>query len=256
MALDVGEIYMAKLRLDKYLADMQLGTRSQVKEYIRKGRISVNNNIIMSPDSKVDTQMDVLLFDGRSILYEEYEYYLLNKPAGVLSATRDKNTETVLDLIADKARKDLFPVGRLDKDTEGLLLITNDGALAHDLLSPKKHVDKTYYAKINGNVLPEHISAFQQGVMIEADIKTLPAKLTILKSGAESEIELTIHEGKFHQVKRMFEAIGMEVTYLKRLSMGTLILDEQLQPGDYRRLTSQELNQIKHIKSEMERTNV
>lgn len=248
-------ILMAKLRLDKFLADMQLGTRSQVKEYIRKGRISVNNNNVMSPDMKVDTETDFILFDGRNISYEEYEYYMLNKPAGVLSTTRDKNTKTVLDLIEDKARKDLFPVGRLDKDTEGLLLITNDGALAHDLLSPKKHVDKTYYAKINGQVLPEHIIDFKNGIYIEEDIKTLPANLKIIKSGVESEIELTIHEGKFHQVKRMFEKIGTEVTYLKRLSMGSLVLDCNLQPGEYRNLTNSEIDKLKSLKPFMMRRN-
>lgn len=239
---------MANIRLDKYLADMQAGTRSQVKEYIRKGRIIVNDKKIMSPDFKVDSAKDVILFDGHNIAYEEYEYYMLNKPAGVLSATRDKKAETVLDIIEDKLRKDLFPVGRLDKDTEGLLLITNDGALAHDLLSPKKHVDKTYYAKIEGKVLPEHINEFEEGLYIGEDIKTLPAKLKILKSGSESEIELTIHEGKFHQVKKMFEKIGTEVTYLKRLSMGTLILDQDLKPGEYRQLTDTEIQDLKNIK--------
>lgn len=238
---------MANIRLDKYLADMQIGTRSLVKDYIRNGRISVNNKIVMSPNVKVNTESDTILFDGHTISYEEYEYYMLNKPAGVLSATRDKHAETVLDLIEDKMRKDLFPVGRLDKDTEGLLLITNDGALTHDLLSPKKHVDKTYYARINGQVLPSHITAFEEGIYIEETIKTLPAKLRILKSGAESEVELTIHEGKFHQVKRMFEKIGTEVTYLKRLSMGTLVLDEDLKPGEYRKLTTTEITNLQNI---------
>lgn len=239
---------MAIMRLDKYLADMQLGTRSQVKDYIRKGRILVNNKNMMSPDYKINTQQDIVSFDGKHIIYQEYEYYMLNKPAGVLSATRDKHAKTVLDLISDKARKDLFPVGRLDQDTEGLLLITNDGALAHDLLSPKKHVDKTYYAKINGFVLPEHILAFENGIDIGEDNLTLPAKLTILKSGIESEIELTIHEGKFHQVKRMFERIGTEVSYLKRLSMGPLILDKQLKLGAYRKLTDVEITNLKNLK--------
>ena len=226
---------------------MQIGTRSLVKDYIRNGRILINNKIVMSPNMKVNTESDVILFDGHTISYEEYEYYMLNKPAGVLSATRDKHAETVLDLIEDKMRKDLFPVGRLDKDTEGLLLITNDGALSHDLLSPKKHVDKTYYARISGKVLPSHIAAFEEGIYIEENVRTLPAKLTILKSDAESEIELTIHEGKFHQVKRMFEKTGTEVTYLKRLSMGTLVLDEDLKPGEYRKLTAAEIMDLKNI---------
>lgn len=238
---------MANIRLDKYLADMQLGTRSQVKEYIRKGRISVNNNKIMSPDTKVNTDSDIVLFDGREIGYEETEYFMLNKPAGVLTATRDRHAKTVLDLIEDKLRKDLFPVGRLDKDTEGLLLITNDGNLAHELLSPKKHVDKTYYAKIEGRVIPEHIEVFKNGVYIEEDVLTLPAKLKILSSADISEIELTIHEGKFHQVKRMFEKIGTSVIYLKRISMGTLKLDENLEPGEYRKLTDDEITELKAL---------
>lgn len=238
---------MSLIRLDKYLADMQIGTRSLVKEYIKKGRIKVNNNIIMSPNEKVDLNTDTILFDGVEVSYDEYEYYMLNKPNGVLSATMDKKAQTVLDLIDQKKRKDLFPVGRLDKDTEGLLLITNDGELAHKLLSPKKHVDKVYYAKVAGKVLPEHITLFKEGVYIEREIKTMPADLVILKSGIESECELTIHEGKFHQVKRMFESIGTEVTYLKRLSMGNLLLDTDLAPGEYRKLTTNELEGLKNI---------
>lgn len=238
---------MSLIRLDKYLADMQIGTRSLVKEYIKKGRIKVNNNIIMSPNEKVDLNTDTILFDGVEVSYDEYEYYMLNKPNGVLSATMDKKAQTVLDLIDQKKRKDLFPVGRLDKDTEGLLLITNDGELAHKLLSPKKHVDKVYYAKVAGKVLPEHITLFKEGVYIEREIKTMPADLVILKSGIESECELTIHEGKFHQVKRMFESIGTEVTYLKRLSMGNLLLDKDLAPGEYRKLTTNELDGLKNI---------
>lgn len=240
---------MANIRLDKYLADMQVGTRSQVKEYIRKGRITVNDLKVKASDLKVNSDTDVIFFDGHNIAYEEFEYYILNKPAGVLSATRDKHAETVLDLIEDKLRKDLFPVGRLDKDTEGLLMITNDGALAHDLLSPKKHVDKTYYARINGQILPKHVTEFAEGLTLDNDFKTLPAKLKILKSGEESEIEITIHEGKFHQVKRMFEKIGTEVVYLKRISMGTLVIDKNLEPGEYRKLTADEVNSLKNIKA-------
>ena len=199
------------LRLDKYLADMQVGTRSEVKQMIRKGLV-------------------------------------LNKPAGVVSATEDPRDKTVIDLIEDRRRKDLFPAGRLDKDTEGLLLITNDGALAHDLLSPKKHVDKKYYAKIEGTVTEEDVELFGKGVDIGEKRVTLPAVLTILSSGEESEITLTIREGKFHQVKRMFEAVGKKVTYLKRLSMGSLVLDEKLLPGEYRKLTEQELTQLKQMR--------
>ena len=230
-----------KIRLDKYLADMGKGTRSEVKKAIGKGLVRVNNEIVKKPETKLDTDSDHVLFDGVLVGYAQYEYYMLNKPAGVISATEDKREKTVVDLITKKKRKDLFPVGRLDRDTEGLLLISNDGELAHRLLSPSKHVDKVYYAKIDGKVTIEDVEAFQQGVDIGEEKLTRPAKLRILKSGTQSEIELTICEGKFHQVKRMFQAVGKEVVYLKRLQMGTLILDESLKPGEYRELTEQEI---------------
>ena len=230
-----------KIRLDKYLADMGKGTRSEEKKAIGKGLVRVNNEIVKKPETKLDTDSDHVLFDGVLVGYAQYEYYMLNKPAGVISATEDKREKTVIDLITEKKRKDLFPVGRLDRDTEGLLLISNDGELAHRLLSPSKHVDKVYYAKIDGKVTIEDVEAFQQGVDIGEEKLTRPAKLRILKSGTQSEIELTICEGKFHQVKRMFQAVGKEVVYLKRLQMGTLILDESLKPGEYRELTEQEI---------------
>ena len=230
-----------KIRLDKYLADMGKGTRSEVKKAISKGLVRVNNVIVKKPETKLDTDSDHVLFDGVLVGYAKHEYYMLNKPAGVISATEDKREKTVIDLITEKKRKDLFPVGRLDRDTEGLLLISNDGELAHRLLSPSKHVDKVYYAKIDGKVTIEDVEAFQQGVDIGEEKLTRPAKLRVLKSGTQSEIELTICEGKFHQVKRMFQAVGKEVVYLKRLQMGTLILDESLKPGEYRELTEQEI---------------
>lgn len=230
-----------KIRLDKYLADMGKGTRSEVKKAISKGLVRVNNVIVKKPETKLDTDSDHVLFDGVLVGYAQHEYYMLNKPAGVISATEDKREKTVIDLIIEKKRKDLFPVGRLDRDTEGLLLISNDGELAHRLLSPSKHVDKVYYAKIDGEVTIEDVEAFQQGVDIGEEKLTRPAKLRVLKSGTQSEIELTICEGKFHQVKRMFQAVGKEVAYLKRLQMGTLILDESLKPGEYRELTEQEI---------------
>jgi 16S rRNA pseudouridine516 synthase len=172
---------------------------------------------------------------------------MLNKPAGVVSATIDNVSKTVIELITDKQGKDLFPVGRLDKDTEGFLLLTNDGELAHQLLSPKKHVDKVYYARVKGRVTSEDQKAFLTGVAIETDYTTLPAKLTILSSGDISEIELTIQEGKFHQVKRMFEAVGKEVIFLKRLSMGGLTLDPTLSPGQYRSLREEEIIYLKTL---------
>lgn len=236
------------MRLDKYLAEMGAGTRSEVKKQIRKGSVTVNDEVIRSADFKVDEKTDTVCCNGQPVSYVSMEYYMLNKPAGVVSATEDKRDRTVLDLIEDKKRKDLFPVGRLDKDTEGLLLITNDGQLAHDLLSPKKHVDKTYYAKIEGNVTEEDVKLFADRINIgseENEEWTLPAHLAILKSAEESEVRLTIREGKFHQVKRMFQAVGKEVTYLKRESMGILHLDESLELGEYRSLTEEEIKGLK-----------
>lgn len=232
------------LRLDKYLADMGVGTRQEVKQKIRKGMVSVDGSIIKTPEAKIDPNGQVVCVSGEQISYAAFEYYMLNKPAGVVSATEDKHTKTVIDCIKSKRRKDLFPVGRLDKDTEGLLLITNDGALAHRLLSPKKHVDKTYYAKVDGMVSEETVQNFLDGVNIgtdEAPEWTMPARLEIIKAAEKSQIRLTIQEGKYHQVKRMFESQGMKVTYLKRESMGMLCLDESLAIGAYRELTKEEL---------------
>lgn len=236
---------MAVMRLDKYLTEMGIGSRSEVKNYAKAGRVSVNGEKIKSTDTKIDTQKDTIEFDGQTVGYVEYEYYMLNKPQGVLSATMDKKATTVVDLIDSKVRGDLFPVGRLDKDTEGLLIITNDGVLCHNLLSPKKHVDKVYYAIVDGEVKEEHIEIFKNGIRLDEDTVTKPAELKIIASGEESEVFITIHEGKFHQVKRMVNAIGGEVMYLKRLSMGSLKLDENLKPGEYRKLTGEELDALK-----------
>lgn len=235
------------IRLDKYLADMSIGTRQEVKKYIRQGRVKINEDVIRKPEYKIREDKDEVTFDGAPVAYETFEYYMLNKPAGVISATEDKRDKTVLDLIKEKKRKDLFPVGRLDKDTEGLLLITNDGALAHRLLSPKKHVDKCYYAKISGAVTEDDVRAFKEGINIgtqEEPEWTMPADLHILENGTFSRIRLTIREGKFHQVKRMFLAVGKEVVYLKRERMGAFVLDETLAPGEYRKLTDSELKSI------------
>lgn len=235
------------MRLDKYLAEMGVGTRQEVKKQIRQGKVTVNGTVVKSADTKIDENADEVTADGKDISFVSYEYYMLNKPAGVISATEDKKDTTVLDLIRDKKRKDLFPVGRLDKDTEGLLLITNDGELAHRLLAPKKHVDKVYYAKIKGKVTENDVEKFAKGVDIgtSEEEMTRPAKLEILQSAEESQIRLTIHEGKFHQVKRMFLAVGKEVTYLKRERMGTLCLDENLKPGEYRPLTEEEIEDVR-----------
>ncbi len=234
-----------QLRLDKYLADMGLGTRSEIKEWIRKGRVMLNETVCKKPESKVVVGIDLVSFDHQLVEYVQNQYIMLHKPSGVVSATNDNVSETVLDLIAEKSSKNLFPVGRLDKDTEGLLLLTNDGDLAHRLLSPKKHVDKVYYAKVRGKVTLEDKEAFLQGVDIKDDDLTMPAVLKILVSDEISEVELTLQEGRFHQVKRMFEAVGKEVIYLKRLSMGSLILDPSLKPGEYRELTQEELSELK-----------
>ena len=235
------------MRLDKYLAEMGVGTRQEVKKQIRQGKAAVNGTVVKAADTKIDETNDEVTICGRNISYVSYEYYMLNKPAGVVSATEDRRDTTVIDLIKEKKRKDLFPVGRLDKDTEGLLLITNDGDLAHRLLAPKKHVDKVYYAKIDGMVTEEDVKRFAEGIDIGAEEEemTRPAKLDIMKSAEESEIRLTLHEGKFHQVKRMFLAVGKEVTYLKRERMGTLCLDENLKPGEYRLLTEEEIENVR-----------
>lgn len=235
---------MGKIRLDKYLADMGLGTRTEVKKDIKKGRISVNGEIIKNPEYKIDTQTDAVLADGKEIAYEELIYYMLNKPQGVVSATEDRRDKTVLDLISEKKRKDLFPVGRLDKDTEGLLLITNDGELAHNLLAPKKHVDKKYFVRLKAPLSEENRKRLEEGVDIGEDKLTLPAQVFVLNEERD-EAEIIIREGKFHQIKRMFHAVGNEVVFLKRLSMGSLVLDEALLPGEYRLLTPQEIERLK-----------
>lgn len=234
------------IRLDKYLADMGEGTRQEVKKYIRQGRVRVDGEAVLRAEYKVDELRQRIFLDEREVGYCHFEYYMLHKPAGVVSATKDSD-RTVMELIGDKKRKDLFPVGRLDKDTEGLLLITNDGALAHRLLSPKNHVDKRYYARISGIVTEEDKSCFLKGVDIGTkgkEERTGPGKLEIISTDIEkgtSEVYLTIREGKYHQVKRMFQAVGKEVVYLRRESMGSLLLDGGLKPGEYRELTKEEL---------------
>lgn len=235
-------------RLDKFLVEMSVASRSTIKDMAKKGRITVNGQIVKASDTKIDESADVVAVDGQVIAFSSTEYFMLNKPAGVITATLDKKAKTVLDLLDERTRNDLFPVGRLDKDTEGLLLITNDGDLAHRLLAPKKHVDKVYYAHIRGVVTDEHVRQFASGLTLSDGTAVMPGELVVLdvdSTAKTSRIRLTIHEGKFHQVKRMFEAVGTEVTYLKRLSMGPLSLDENLLPGEYRRLTDEEINMLK-----------
>lgn len=234
------------MRLDKFLANAGIGTRSEVKQYIKKGWIQVNGIPAKKADMSILENSDEILFQNRPVTLQTFFYYMMNKPQGVISATEDNFQKTVLDLLEKDRRNDIFPVGRLDKDTEGLLLLTNDGALAHDLLSPKKHVSKIYFAKIEGTVTKSDVNAFQEGVKIDDNFTALPANLKILISGPISEIEIEIFEGKFHQVKRMFQAVDKKVIFLKRLSMGPLSLDMDLAPGEYRPLTEAELNRLKH----------
>lgn len=244
------------LRLDKYLADLGKGTRSQIRDMVRGGRVKVNGETAKKPEQKVKVPGDAVTLDGMPVAYVEMEYYLLNKPAGTVSATEDKRYPTVVSLIKDRNRRDLFPVGRLDLDTEGLLLITNNGDLAHRLLSPKRHVDKVYFARCQGMLLPGAEALFEAGISLPDGLTCLPAKLERLREyreedgervSAVTEVLLTIREGKFHQVKRMMEAVGCPVLYLKRLSMGPLQLDETLKPGEYRALTTEELERIKKL---------
>ena len=230
------------IRLDKFLCEMEIGTRSQVKDIVKKGMVSVDGEVIKKADYKFDETAAKVCVNGKELSYQKFYYYMLNKPQGVVSATTDNHDKTVLDLLKDAPGKDLFPVGRLDKDTEGLLLITNDGELSHNLLSPKKHVDKTYLVETKELVTEEMILKLEQGVDIGEEKLTLPAKVKQLE---DKKIELTITEGKFHQVKRMLKAIDNEVIYLKRLSMGSLKLDKKLPLGEYRSLTEGEILGLK-----------
>ncbi|WP_348624891.1 pseudouridine synthase [Paenibacillus peoriae] len=237
-------------RLDKVLTHMGYGSRSDIKRQVKQGMIMVNGRITKDSGLQVHPYQDQIEVNGERVVFREYIYIMLHKPPGVISATEDTRERTVLDLLSAEERHfEPFPVGRLDKDTEGLLLLTNDGKLAHELLSPRRHVPKTYEATVSGHVTEEDIHQFTAGVELDDGYVTLPAQLTILRHEhpyqADGEvisyISLVIHEGKFHQVKRMFEAVGKKVTYLKRTAMGPLKLDELLPLGSYRELTSEEL---------------
>ncbi|GAA0374465.1 pseudouridine synthase [Bacillus horti] len=234
------------MRIDKLLANMGYGSRKEIKDIVRAGQVTVNGVVIKDVKQHVQVETDRVEYAGELIEYKEHVYFMLHKPQGVISATEDTRERTVIDLLQgrDKAFS-VFPVGRLDKDTEGLLLLTNDGQLAHQLLSPKKHIPKLYFAHIEGTVTEEDKLAFADGVTLDDGYKTMPAELNILRSDSRSEIELTIMEGKFHQVKRMFLARGKKVTYLKRMAMGTLHLDGELLLGHYRELTNEELELLK-----------
>ena len=252
---------MHLIRLDKYLAYAGIGTRSQIKNYIRKGFVIVNDSILVKPETKIDPSADVVLFNNEIISLSEYEYYIMNKPAGYVCAAKDNLHPTVLSLI-ESLRKDLFTVGRLDKDTEGLLLITNDGALSHKLLSPKHHVSKTYYAILDKPATPDMIDEFATGLYIgDEDLDTaLPATLEILNEPIDPTLpdaiklstgigfaKLTISEGKYHQVKRMFKKKGLNVLYLKRTQFGPLSLNDELPCGSYRALNKEEIDLLKSL---------
>ncbi|MBP3577831.1 MAG: rRNA pseudouridine synthase [Lachnospiraceae bacterium] len=247
-------------RLDKYVAESAGITRKEAKTALSKGRVQVNGEVCKNGDRKVSAS-DTVTLDGKSLKTEDFLYLMLHKPAGVVSATEDGRDRTVLDLVREQSadsleeagvtgyflgKKEVFPVGRLDKDTEGLLLLTDDGELAHKLLSPKKHVDKVYFARLDGVVPEDAPVRFTEGIQVGQEYKALPAKLEVLSvQDAVSEVYITLREGKFHQVKRMCHEIGCEVTYLKRISMGNLKLDETLAPGECRKLTTEEIAMLK-----------
>ena len=235
-------------RLDKIIASTGRFSRREVKLLARQGRILVNGDPVRDTAEKVDPETAEIAVDGEPLIYRRYTWVMLHKPAGVLSATEDGRGTTVLDLLPPELRRQgLFPVGRLDKDTEGLLLLTNDGALAHDLLSPRHHVDKVYYARTAGCLTEEDCRAFAAGMELEDGLRCLPAGLEILAAGEESEALVTLREGKFHQIKRMLAQRGKPVTYLKRLQMGNLTLDPELSPGEFRFLTEEELQSLEKI---------
>lgn len=245
------------IRLDKFLCDMKAGSRSEVKALIRKGAVSVNGDPEKSPDRKVDENRDRICLKGSPIGYQKHVYLLFHKPAGLVSATRDEKEKTVLDWIRERDSenpllwRELFPVGRLDKDTEGLLLLTDDGELAHRLTSPAGHVPKKYYVEVDGDLAQEQLRALENGVDIGEERPTRPARITAADGKeafhspkAASAWNLTITEGKFHQVKRMMQAVGRQVVYLKRVGMGSLSLDPYLAAGQVRELTQEETDRL------------
>lgn len=225
------------IRLDKYLCDLNIGSRSEIKEYIRKKLISVNGVIASDPGMRI-SEDSAVTYRGEPLIYKKFRYYMLNKPKGVVSATQDNIDTTVLDLLKDINTRDMFPVGRLDKDTEGLLIITNDGEMSHRLLSPKNHVEKCYLVHLKHNITSDDIKTLCMGVDIGDDTITLPAKVEAI---ATDRIYLTITEGRYHQVKRMLEAVDNKVVFLKRVSFGPLELDPSLSPGEYRELDESEI---------------
>lgn len=234
------------VRLDKVLANSGFGSRKDIKKLVRMGTVAVNGQPAKDSSLHVSPIKDIITVNDIQVIYKEFVYLMLNKPPGYISATEDLREPTVIDLVPEEfSHYELFPVGRLDKDTVGLLLLTNDGKLAHDLLSPKKHVPKKYFARVDGTVSENHVRLFSEGITIDDGYKTKPAELIIISAGNSSEVELIITEGKFHQVKRMFQAVNMKVTFLKRTEFGPLLLDEDLEPGEIRELTKEELSLLR-----------
>jgi 16S rRNA pseudouridine516 synthase len=236
-----------KLRIDRILASTGRWSRREVKELVRAGRVSANGETVRSADDKFDREQDMLAVDGEAVLCRKHTYLMMNKPENVLSATMDPRRETVLDLLPEHFRRiGLFPAGRLDKDSVGLLLLTDDGELAHALLSPRRHVEKVYLIRTDGKLDEADAEAFSAGMLLEDGLHCLPAKLEVLPCGEGGQALVTLREGKYHQIKRMTAARGKTVTYLKRISMGSLRLDETLGPGQWRPLTEAEIGALRH----------
>lgn len=233
------------MRLDKFISTTTTLSRAEAKKVIKKG-ILINDKLIKTPDYKIDEFKDQVIVNGNRLVYQKYVYIMMNKPKDTVSATEDAIERTVVDILRDEDRiYKVFPVGRLDKDTEGLMLLTNDGELAHKLISPKKDVEKKYYVEVSGQLKNEHLKIIKEGVILEDGYRCRPARLEILHSSeGNSKANIFITEGKFHQVKRMMKSLGATVTYLKRLSIGSLKLDENLKLGEYRYLTDDELNKL------------
>ncbi|MDY4022869.1 pseudouridine synthase [Staphylococcus borealis] len=230
------------MRLDKFLANMGVGTRSEVKQFLKKGNVTVNDSIEKSPKCHINPEDDIVMVNGKQIRFINHIYIMFNKPKGYISATHDGTNRTVIDLIPEYQHLDIFPVGRLDKDTEGLLLITNDGQFSHELVSPVKHVSKTYEVISQHTISDDDIEAFKQGITLSDG----PVKPALLKRVNETTSQVTIYEGKYHQVKRMFHAIENEVLELKRLKIANLALDENLKSGEYKLLSDDELKLLQH----------
>ncbi|MRX73966.1 pseudouridine synthase [Bacillus lacus] len=235
------------MRIDKLLSNTGFGSRKEVKQLLKSGAVRIDDTSVKDAKTHVDPENQHITVNGETVVYREFIYLMMNKPPGYLSATEDNHQETVVDLLEhEDAIMEPFPVGRLDKDTEGFLLLTNDGQLSHQLLSPKKHVPKKYFAHVKGEVTEEDGQAFKEGVTLDDGYVTKPAALEIISAGEISHIYVTITEGKYHQVKRMFESVGKKVIFLKRVSMGPLELDEDLQKGEYRELTEEEIDMLRN----------